>query len=343
MTLTLVRPDDPSDPLPRQIFDWVHEMKASGAFEPSTITAYESTYRLFLAFLDRHNHRAVNKDVVTAFLRGLTNRAGDGPASAATVGRYYSALSSLYNWLLSEERVAMNPCAHVRLPKVRNTNPRPIPLRPWMQVWNMPGMAIEDRVLLGLGYYIGLRRFEIVLVESDMFDPEARMIHNFHRKGGGFDSVPYGEMLDFIRFHLPEHAGPNLDRFEADLAYVATTRAGKRLMPHNDTPAHLVYRYGETKKDPGWVNREIIRLIKEAGLEPDAFHPHDLRHSCVTNLLQAGVELQLVGALVSHSDSRTTRRYTKSAGLLARQLDRDKRALGGSQRPAAYDPDWYKR
>ena len=326
--LTLVDPNDPTDPLPRQVFDWLHEMRASGAFRPSTISAYESTYRLFLAFLDRHQHTTVTKEVVTAFVRGARNRRGDGPALPATVNRYCAALSTLYKWLVQEGRAPFNPCEFVLLPAVRNTNPRPIPLRTWMAVWNLPTLTQEDRVMLGLGYYVGLRRFEIVEVPAAKFDLDGRLIVNYVRKGGGFDVTPYGEMIDYTRFKLQEHATPNLERFEADLRYLATTSPG-RLLP-----------LGDVNTDPGWVNKRVAELIAEAGLPEGAFTPHAMRHSCVTNLLEAGVELHYVAALVSHSDTKTTRRYTTGSGVLARQLQQEMKAQANQR---GYDPDWWKR
>ncbi len=175
-------------------------------------------------------------------------------------------------------------------PTVHNIQPRPIPDEQWRQWW---GHDLPDslRVALGLGFYGGLRRAEMVSLVVGQVTDEA--ILRFVRKGGGEHTLPWADMRNALKKRLPHLVD------EDDLMLPAL----RRLRSRGDDAPLLAW----ASLDPGEVNKRVRRWAERHDLPP--FTPHQLRHSTATNLLRARVPLHLVTSLLNHSSPTITMRY----------------------------------
>jgi integrase/recombinase XerD len=148
--------------------------------------------------------------------------------------------------------------------------------------------AMRDRALVELLYGAGLRVSEAVGLVKAGVDLEGRVVRVVG-KGGKERLVPLGRpAAEALRRYLAL-GRPHLDhRHRSDLFLNARGGALTR------SGAFLILR----------------RLADRAGLEPGRVHPHLLRHSFATHLLEGGADLRSVQEMLGHADVGTTERYT---------------------------------
>ena len=158
--------------------------------------------------------------------------------------------------------------------------------------------SLRDRALIELLYGAGLRVSEAVRLERASVDLERRLVRCVG-KGAKERIVPIGrEAAESVRRYLAR-GRPHLDKGHRPELFLnahggALTRAG----------AFLILR----------------RLAGAAGLEPDRIHPHLLRHSFATHLLEGGADLRSVQEMLGHADLSTTELYTHVSDRRRREL-----------------------
>lgn len=268
---------------------------------PETIRAYTSACQMWVQWADNPNINEITSSDVEAFVHRVRNTGKTG--SASTINRDIGMAKSFFEWAVNQQSVPRNPALGVHGPTRRHRQPRPIPDRVWHQWWQSdlpPGL----RVALGLGFYGGLRRAEMVSLQAGQL--RHGKLHDFVRKGGGEHSLPLQDMTDIVVERLGDTVGdPKL--FWSELE--AARKAGGKLVRWR-------------VDGPDEVNRRINGWAKRLRLPP--ITPHQLRHSCATNLVRSGVPIHLVSSLMNHSNIQTTMGYVSSGG---EQLTEWKRQL----------------
>lgn len=271
-----------------------------------TLLAYKQTLEKFAAL--HPDAGQVTADDIEAFM-GRPRRTATGRPSAATAKRDRDAIRSFYKFLVSRHIVDWDPTQDVGVPTVRNRVPRAIPDELWAQVWGSR-LCPDDRMWLGLGYFAGLRRFEIATISPDLFDVETHRILKFERKGGSEFAIEYGDLARVVADHIPQ-VGIGVDRWLDLVSEYATLRKGCEFLSPSSTGKSITV-------DTGWYNKRLCVILRDAGLPADTFTPHALRHSCATNLLRSGVPLEIIADQLSHASIETTRRYLQTSGQLGR-------------------------
>lgn len=267
---------------------------------PTTLMAYRQVMRDFLPWVGDMDVAAVTRMEIESFLERPHLRVAR--PKPATVKREVSTLRAFFQFCEDEGLVEKSPARGVHAPTVHNVQPRPIPDDVWRMWW---GHDLPDglRVALGLGFFGGLRRAEIVGLRVGQVTNEA--VVDFVRKGGGTHTLPWADMRSALQRRLP-HLVEARDSLVPALNRLRSRGAEAPLMPW-------------ASLDPGEVNKRIRRWGERHGLP--SFTPHQLRHSTATNLLRAGVPLHLVTALLNHSNPAITMRYVAAgASQLAEHL-----------------------
>ena len=254
---------------------------------PRTVDAYRRDLADLAGFLDRSPATATADDV-HAWLADLRAR-GQAPSSIA---RRAAAARSLYRHLVLLGFREDNPAAEVQLPRRTRRLPRSLSLREVERLVEAAAgttpRAFRDRALVELLYGAGLRVSEAVGLDSARADLGNRLVRVVG-KGDKERIVPLGrEAAEALRRYLAR-GRPFLDcRHRPELFLNAQggplTRAG----------AFLILR----------------RLAAKAGLDPERVHPHLLRHSFATHLLEGGADLRSVQEMLGHADLGTTEIYT---------------------------------
>jgi integrase/recombinase XerD len=197
---------------------------------------------------------------------------------------------------------ADNPAAALQLPKRTRRLPRTLsPSEAERLIDAAAGTtprSLRDAALVELLYGAGLRVGEAVGLERSGVDLEQRLVRCIG-KGGKERVVPVGRAaVEALRLYLAR-GRPFLDARHRPELFLnarggALTRAG----------AFLILR----------------KLAEKAGLEPGRVHPHLLRHSFATHLLEGGADLRSVQEMLGHADLATTELYTHVSDSRRRAL-----------------------
>ena len=270
---------------------------ASARLAPRTVEAYRRDLAHLTDWLGRSPTEA-GADDLAAYVAQLR---ADGLAPT-TIARRLAAVRSFFRHQVLLGARADNPAANVELPKRRRALPRTLsPAEVERLLDAAAGTTprhLRDRALAELLYGAGLRVSEAVALERQSVDLENRLVRCFG-KGSKERVVPIGrEAADALRRYLAR-GRPHLDRRNRQELFLNAhggplTRAGMFLI--------------------------LRRLADKAGLEPERIHPHLLRHSFATHLLEGGADLRAVQEMLGHADLATTELYTHVSDRRRREL-----------------------
>jgi integrase/recombinase XerC len=262
-----------------------HERRLS----EQTLIAYRRDLERLSDWLSEAESLAIEKLDEQAVRQYLAWRHRHG-ASGKTLQRELSSLRSLYRWLLREGLAGSNPAVGVRAPKSPRRLPATLDADQLCSLLDNPAdddlLTIRDQAMIELFYSSGLRLAELVSVnvgDIDMAEGELGVLG----KGSKTRRVPVGiKARDAVRRWM---------LVRANLA-----AAGE--------PALFVSSRG-TRINPRTVEVRIARWARLQGATRD-LHPHLLRHSFATHLLESSGDLRAVQELLGHADIGTTQIYT---------------------------------
>jgi site-specific recombinase XerD len=211
---------------------------------------------------------------------------------ATSLSRAIASLRSFYRSLREHGHVTQNPADLLTLPK----RPRALPhvLRPEElsvlldRIGAATPLESRDRAMFELAYAAGLRAEELVTLTLSSVDFDAEQVR-VEGKGGKTRLVPVGE--------------PAL---RALAAYVERSRPA---LAHDDERALLLSKSGRPLSTSD-VRRRLRIWSARAGLG-GTVHPHALRHSFATHLLDGGADLRAIQELLGHATISTTQVYTR--------------------------------
>lgn len=219
---------------------------------------------------------------IRAFI-AAEHRRGLSPKS---LQRRLSACRSYYQWLLKHGRIVANPAAGVRGPKAPRKLPQVLDVDEATQLVEVPTdvpLGLRDRALLELFYSSGLRLSELCALRWRDLDLPGGLVIVLG-KGGKQRVVPVGS-----------HARTALDAWRAETG-----------APHE---APVFPGRGGAPITPRAVQLRIRLLAQKQGLFKRV-HPHLLRHSFASHVLESSGDLRGVQELLGHADIATTQIYT---------------------------------
>jgi len=248
---------------------------ASPALAESTRRAYASDLRGFAEWLDERGLAVDDVDVrVLVDYASELGRARNGLAPA-TIARKLAAVRSFLRFTLGPTRVpdaSLAPKRPQRLPEA----PRREHVEELIDSVDGDGaLGLRNRALVELVYSAGLRSAEAVGLDLGDVDFEQELVR-VRGKGGKERIVPLGEEAAHVVARYLREARPELVRGANDALFLSTR--GRRL----DTST-------------------LRRLLP---------HPHRLRHSFATHLLEGGADLRTIQELLGHSSLSTTQVYS---------------------------------
>jgi integrase/recombinase XerC/integrase/recombinase XerD len=225
-------------------------------------------------------------------LRRYAAELSQGGLSPASLARNVASLRSFYRVLREHGLVASNPAELLTLPK----RPRSLPhvLRPeeLAQLLDRIGattpLDLRDRAMFELAYACGLRAEELVTLTTQSVDFDAEQVR-IEGKGSKTRFVPVGE--------------------PALAALARYLERGRPALAHDGGHALLLSKSGLSLSTSD-VRRRLRIWSARAGLG-GGVHPHALRHSFATHLLNGGADLRAIQELLGHSSISTTQVYTQ--------------------------------
>ena len=266
------------------------EVRAS----PQTVRAYRSDLAALCDYLDAAHHQAVAdpRQLDALALRGfLAHRMGH--CSSRTAARSLSAVRSLIRYLERTGAIARDPTLLIDAPRLPQGLPRPLDVDDAFALCEQPDRSTaegaRDAAIVELLYGSGLRVAELAGLDLESVDLTARQVRVLG-KGRKERLVPFGDkaaqaLVSYLPFRQARVAEP-----ESEHAMFLGAR-GRRI-------------------DQRVVRRAITRYGLAAGAR-GRVHPHRLRHSFATHLLEGGADLRGIQELLGHASLSTTQRYTK--------------------------------
>ncbi|OAI04889.1 tyrosine recombinase XerC [Methylomonas methanica] len=203
-----------------------------------------------------------------------------------TIQRELAALRSFYRFLLKTKQVAHNPAQHVQAPKVSKRLPHVLDVDQMMGMLNATPdsvLEIRDLAMFELFYSSGLRLSELVMLDLLDIDFSEGFLRVRFGKGGKQRQLPIGKKaLDALKVWLANRPGSGQAVF--------VSLQGRRLSQRS-------------------VQLRLDRWGKKNGIA-EHLHPHMLRHSFASHLLEASKDIRAVQELLGHSNISTTQIYT---------------------------------
>jgi site-specific recombinase XerD len=243
-------------------------------------------------------------------LRGYAARLSGRGAAPRTLARKLASSRAFFRSMVEHGAMAANPADLVPAPKLPQALPRTMKPADVAELLDrIPAttpLELRDRALFELAYACGLRAEELVNLDHGSIDFDAEQVR-VEGKGGKTRFVPAGE-------HALAAIGDYLER------------ARDALGGATQDPALFLSKSGR-RLSTSDVRRRL-RVWARHSATQGAVHPHALRHSFATHLLEGGADLRAIQELLGHSSISTTQVYTRveSARLRAAYLRSHPRA-----------------
>ena len=266
----------------RFLAELAHQRRAS----PHTLTAYRHDLGLLqagagersLVTLQAHELR---RTAMRLHARGL---------SARSIARTLSAWRAYYRWLARRGELPADPCVGLKAPKRPRVLPKVLGIDQAAALLSAPGedlLELRDKAMFELFYSSGLRLAELVSLNvAGGLDLSAEEV-TVTGKRGKTRTVPVGAQA---------RAG------------LAAWLAARPTLAAADEPALFVSRRG-SRLTPRSVELRLAAWAKKCGLGLHV-HPHMLRHSFASHLLQSSGDLRAVQEMLGHASIATTQIYT---------------------------------
>lgn len=264
-------------------------------YSVDTVTAYREDLTAFQTFLANNGGfkgwNRVDRLDVQVYLTQLH----DQQDAETTVSRKVSSLRSFFNFLLKNHLAEQNPFDDVKIKK----HPRALPryfyepeMTALFKAADGEGKPLDyrNRAVLEILYDTGMRVSECASLTLPQINNDVRMIL-VEGKGGKQRYVPFGHYaIQALNNYYRYCREPLMKKYHEDHQYVFINNRGKPITP-------------------GGIEYLLKQVMKRSTLTGN-IHPHMLRHSFATHLLDHGADIRSVQELLGHSSLSTTQIYT---------------------------------
>lgn len=268
-----------------RVQSWLEHLRVERAPSPHTLAAYRRDSAKLLAWMEARGIDTFS-DLTPDHMRAFVATAHRGGLSPGSLQRLLSACRSLFRQLIREGLLEHDPSAGVRGPKTRRKLPQVLDTDAATRLVGTPiagPQGLRDRAMLELFYSSGLRLAELVGLDWRDLELDAGLVRVLG-KGGKTRIVPVGRY-----------------------AIAALKELSASLQADPDSP---VFRgRNGARISPRTIQARMQKLALERGIA-QRLHPHLLRHSCASHLLESSGELRAVQELLGHADIATTQIYT---------------------------------
>lgn len=264
-------------------------------YSKNTIDNYRRDIEKFMVFMNDEGflYNTVNVTLIRNFLM-QEKRKG---ISARSNERRLIACRKFYDYLLRYEFVESNPFSLIRSPKVSKLPPQVLYQQELLKIFDFNRsrtdlLAKRDQAILELLYASGLRVSELVSLTLQDISSRQRIL-KITGKGNKQRLVPY-----------------SLNAQEALNEYITNCR--EEILNKNGIEQPTNYLFINNRGNPLTVRgvEHILTTIDEKAGTNLKIHPHTLRHTFATHLLDNGADLRTIQELLGHKSLNTTQVYT---------------------------------
>src|SRR5574344_2768185 len=284
--------------------DYLLYLEQERRYSPRTTDAYRRDLDKYFAFLLKNEitFTDAKKQTIRTF---LAQELAHG-ISARSCQRRMSALRGFYAFCVKRRYAVFNPAALVHSPKKGIRYPQVLSYEEVVKLFNANAerndpLKVRDQAILELLYASGMRASELCALTARQIDYRSRMIRVFG-KGKKERLVPFSEPAKIAMDY-----------------YFRNQRDS--LLAHRRNPipvdAFFVSKIGRKLSVRG-LEYILAEIQSKAGIYY-GLHPHELRHTFATHLLEGGADLRLIQELLGHASLNTTQVYTHVSAKAMKQ------------------------
>ena len=253
-----------------------------------TISNYRRDLARFTDYLTKHDISDWSSISETNVRNYISSRHRQQLA-ARSLQRELSAIRSFFNYLITEQQITYNPAKSVQAPKAKQPLPKTLDvdqMQRLLEINDRGPLAIRDKAILELFYSSGLRLSELVSLDLNQLELKQAII-TVTGKGNKTRRLPVGKKAIEA---LQNWLSVRRDYIKTENNAVFLSQQGKRLSARS-------------------VQQRMRHWAQKQGMASHV-HPHMLRHSFASHILESSGDLRAVQELLGHSDINTTQIYT---------------------------------
>ncbi len=275
-----------ADPL---LEEYLRHISLERGLSSNTCRAYASDLKQFFRHLSSQGRAplSVSAEDLADYLWELKSQNG---LEASSLFRKTEALKSFYSFQAAEGRIAESPAQSFRSPRLPARLPGFLSREEVRRLMALPGGSFEKaraKAVLELLYATGMRASELLAIRPEGINLEDGWVRVFG-KGSKERMIPiHGRAVLVLR------------------QYLALRR---RRSPGGCAPELFLGRRGR-RLSRAQLWRDLGALGRQAGLKR-RLHPHLLRHTFATHLLEGGADLRAIQEMLGHASLATTQIYT---------------------------------
>ncbi|WP_225721350.1 tyrosine recombinase XerC [Candidatus Vallotiella sp. (ex Adelges kitamiensis)] len=234
-------------------------------------------------------------------VRGAVLRFHSVGLSSRSIARRLSVWRSFYRWLSLHQPLTINPIARLRAPRGPKTLPKALSVDDAVILMEASCIktanALRDRAILELLYSCGLRLAELINLDITF-------IHTSQYRSAGWINLSTADVTVLGKGERRRMVPIGSKAIDALHNWLAIR---DRFLKHDPSPLFLSAQ--GMRMSAGVVRERVKRAALSAGISSHV-HPHVLRHSFATHLLQSSGNLRAVQELLGHSSVKSTQVYT---------------------------------
>lgn len=307
------------------VTNFLDKIRAEDGLSLNTILSYQKDLELFCKFLAPKKIvlTAVNSDDIKDYFYEMHKQ----DLRASTVSRKISCLKNFYRFLESENLIKANPALYLQGQKRESRLPKFLTEAEVFKILDFVNrdkseFGVKLSCMLEVLYSAGLRVTELVSLPinslAEIEEAGQKTLRNYlivKGKGGKervavLNKSAIKMLLEYLEMRK------KLGQEKSKWLFVGTVRASKK--------AGEIRRRDFEMVDTHITRQRLHQMLKElaikAGIDPTRVHPHVLRHSFATHLLNNGVDLRVLQELLGHSNISTTEIYTHILDSKLREL-----------------------
>jgi integrase/recombinase XerC len=271
-------------------------LRAERNASPRTVAEYGNDIAGLQAFSRDREPKAANdvREIDVYLLRAWLGRLAQKHAPSS-IARKVSAIRTWMRWLRRRNFISACPADELLTPKIRRGLPTLLSTDAAKEVVEAPlrdtARGVRDRAVLEVLYGSGLRASELCTLDLDDVSLASASLR-IHGKGGKPRVAPLGGLC--------------VDALERWMTMRPTVVHPKR-KTQDVAALFLNLRGGRLHRRRVWA---IVHEFGASGAGRADLHPHALRHTCATHMLDGGADLRAIQELLGHASLSTTQRYT---------------------------------
>ncbi len=273
--------------------DFLDNLKFNGNYSQRTIDSYCRDIEKFHIFLANEDIKF--DDVDPQIIRNFLSKELESGVSKRSCKRRISALRKYYSYLVEHDYISRNPFTLIDSMKLEKTYPQVLYKDQVKELLTEnrkrnDHLMLRDQVILEILYFTGIRVFELAGLKTQDININQRTIRVFG-KGAKERIVPF-----------------SLQCQKTIKEYLSTTRLKLLKTSKEKTNAFILNDNGHQI-----TTRGIEYILDQIEIKTGEFmeiHPHMLRHSFATHLLENGANLRVIQELLGHSSIDSTQIYT---------------------------------